>query len=516
MFILQSQKNMRSKNAIKNLLFLLIQEIVAFALGIIFPRYIIVLYGSEINGLTATITRVLALVNLIQAGAVGAAIYQMYKPVADKDYDTQSAIIYSSRKFYNIISVVYLSLSLAAGVFYGFYLKNDGLSFLAIFLSFFILALNGANILLFNSICDIFISPHQKKYLISFASICEQIVRYGLMTVVLVLKLPFIFIYLCYLAGGFVSVVLNLLFYKILSKNIISKNPSNKSYVIPGKKYLMLASIGSEMVTASPTIIITTIIDLVHTSIFSVYAMIFTSMKTILNSIQLSFSAIFGNLTKTADNKKIYEVHSSIELLTIALGAIASSCVGFLIIPFIRLYTAGADANYEYTILAIFVVAYTVFFTFRTSYGYVATVYGLFKDTCKIILIFGIIGITISIVCTILFGMPYVMVGLLFNQLGCAITTLLVIKKKVSWFKLSKLFVRAGIMSFLAFSFTLLFFVFEPKIDGWVIWILYGLIIAISVGFLFTIYCIIFERKCVKILLTYVGNLFKRKRNRIS
>ena len=503
---------MRSKNAIKNLVAYLVYEIILFICGIVFPRYIIFIYGSEINGLTSTITRILALINLIQAGAVGAAIFQMYKPVADDDFETQSAIIYSSRRFYNIVSVIYLVVALGAGVFYGFYLENSNLSFAAIFLSFVILALNGTNVLLFNSICDIFISPHQKKYLLSLASVIELVVRYSLLAIVLLFHWSFIFIYICYFTGGLVSVVLNLIFYKTLSKGKINKHPINKEYKIPNRKYLMLSSVGSEMVTASPTIIITTVIDLIHSSIFSVYAMIFTSMKTILNSIQLSFSAIFGNLTKTSNDERIYRVHSSIELLTIALGTIASSCVGFLIIPFIKLYSYGADVNYQYNILGIFVVAYTVIFAFRTSYGYVATVYGLFKDTCKIVLVFGLIGISISIICTILFGMPYVMIGLLFNQLGCAVATLVVIKKKIPWFKLSRLLTRAAIMLLLSSASTILFFVFQPTIDGWIIWVLYGLIVAVIVGMIIAIYCIVFERKSSKLLLSYICNLFKRKK----
>ena len=213
---------MRSKNAFRNLLFYLIYEVVVFAFNIIFPRLIILGYGSEINGLTSTISRILSLINLIQAGAVGAAIFQMYKPVAEGDSETQSAIIYSSKKFYNVVSIIYLTLSLGIGVFYGFYLKSPSLSFVAIFLSFAILALNGANILLFNSIYDIFISSHQKRYLLSLSALSEQIVRYSLIAIVLLFKFNFIFIYLCYLCGGLVSVVLNTVFYKKLSKNIIN------------------------------------------------------------------------------------------------------------------------------------------------------------------------------------------------------------------------------------------------------------------------------------------------------
>ena len=505
---------MRSKNAFRNLITYLVYEAIVFVCGIIFPRFIILNYGSEINGLTATITRILSLINLVQAGAVGAAIFQMYKPVADGDCAKQSAIIYSSKKFYNRVSFVYLLVALAASIFYSFYLRSDNLSFLQIFLSFLILAINGTNALLFNSICDIFVSSHQKKYLLSLAYICEQIVRYGLISIVLFFKAPFIFLYLCYLIAGTVLVILNLVIYKKLSAGIITNNPENKNFKIPNRKYLMLSSIGAEMVTASPTVIITTFIDLIHSSVFSVYSMIFTSMKTILSSIQLSFSAIFGNLTKTEDNSKILDVHSGIELLTIWLGTVASSCVGFLIIPFIKLYSSGADADYLSVLLALFVVAYTIVFSFRTSFGYVATVYGLFKDTCFIVLFFGVLGIVISIVSTILFGMPYVMIGLLFNQIGCSFTTLIVIKKKVKWFRVKKLIARTIVMILISGASTALFFIIKPNISNWIIWLGFAFIVAFVSFIFFFAYCLLFDKKCIKMYFAYIRNIFsKRKSN---
>ena len=501
---------MRSKNAFKNLIFYIVYEVLVFVLGIVFPRLIILTYGSEINGLTSTITRVLSLINLIQAGAVGAAIFQMYKPVAENDFETQSAIIYSSKKFYRIVSAVYLASSLAVGLFYSFYLADKNLAVLEIFLSFLILSVNGANALLFNSICDIYISSHQKRYLLSISFTCEQFVRYTLLLVVIVFKAPFVFIYLCYLFGGLVSVFLNTLFYHKLSKNTISKKPINRNFVIPNRKYLMLSSIGSEMITASPAIIITTFIGLAYSSVFSVYSMVFTSMKTLLNSIQLSFSAIFGNLTKTSSEDKIFRTHSAIELLTIFLGTIASCCVAFLIVPFIKIYTFGADMNYLYTTLAIFVVVYVVVFSFRTSFGYVATVYGLFKYTCIIVMIFACFGVVLSILLTILFGLPYVMVGLIVNQLGCSIAILIVLKRKIPWFRCSKLFIRAGLMVALVSLTIFLYFALQPKIDSWIQWIIYGVIV-FSISFIVLIsYCLLFERPSLSLLLKHAKTIFKK------
>lgn len=503
---------MRSKNAIKNLAAYIVYEAFVFILGIVFPRFIILQYGSEINGLTSTITRILSLINLIQAGAVGAAIFQMYKPVAENDYETQSAILYSSRQYYKKITAIYLIAAVLCGVFYGFYLRSESLSFFHILLSFLILAVNGAGTLLFRSICDIYISPHQKKYYISFGLIAEQVVRYGAITVVLLLKLHFVYIYVSYLLGGIVAIAINLYYYRKLSRGRITNDPVDKHYVIPDKRYLMFQSIGSEAVTASPAIIITTLISLVESSVFSVYSMVFTSMKTIISSIQLSFSAIFGNLVKTSSDDHIYQVYDVVELFTIMLGCVLAPCVGFLLSPFIKLYTAGVtDAEYYHFILVVFVVAYTAIFSFRSSFGYVATVYGLFKFTCKITLIFGGIGIVVSILCVLLFGMPYVMIGLLFNQIGCAITILVHLKRAIQWFRINAIIRRTVLLALMSVAGILCYIVLNPTISGWGEWVMCGVISAATSMVVISIYCLVFEREQISKLFSYAKNLIRRR-----
>ena len=495
---------MRSKNAVKALVMHLGYEVLVFALGIVFPRFIILAYGSEINGLTATITRILSLINLIQAGAVGAAIYQMYKPVAENDLETQSAIVYSSRRFYNRITFVYFCVAIVVGIFYSLRLRGSSFSFVEILLSFIILALNGSGALLFNSICDIYVSSHQKKYYLTAAMICEQVARYACLSAVLLLHLHFIYMYIAYLIGGVVGVSVNLYFYAKLSKGKITKNPRNKDYEIPDRKYLMMSSVGSEAVTASPSIIITTFVNLVASSIFSVYAMVFTSMKTVLNSIQLSFSAIFGNLVKTSGDDHIKEVYSIIEYITIALGTVLAACVGYLLVPFIKLYTAGiTDADYLSVPLVLFVVLYTVVFAFRTAFSYVATVYGLFRQTCKIILFFGITGIAISVICVIVVGMPYVMCGLVFNQLGCAISTLYIIKKKVSWYDIFPIVRRTITMLAIVVAATFIYFILTPTVDSWLSWVVYGVATFGFASLLWLLYSAVFERSVLGKIASY-------------
>lgn len=506
---------MRSKNALRNLSLYLLYEALIFVLGLIFPKFIILTYGSEINGLTSTITRMLSIINLIQAGAVGAAIFQMYKPVADGDYEMQSSILFSSKKYYFKITFLYFVIAVVLSVIFSFRLSSSNLKFFEVFFAFFILTLNGASTLLITSICDIYISSHQKKYLLIISLFANVFVHYGLLTVVLVFRLHFIFIYLSYLMGGIVNVVLNYVFYKKLSKGKITNNPKDKGFVIRDKKYLMLASVGNEAITASPPVIITMFIDLIQTSVFSIYSLVFTSMKTILNSIQLSISPIFGNLVKTSDDNRISQVYDVIQFVTLLLGTICSCCVGFLLIPFVYVYTLKInDANYIYPILSVFVAIYIVLISFRASFGFVATVYGFFKKTCWITLAFGAIGILSSVVCIVFFGMPYVMVGLLTYELGCSISILIILKRGVPWFSLKKLITRFVVMILLSSCSVATYLLLKPSISSWLEWIKWGVCVGLSTIAILAVYCLVFERKCLSQLIGYFKNLFRSKGKR--
>lgn len=506
---------MRSKNALKNLVFYLVYEISLFAVGIIFPRFIIMIYGSEVNGLTSTINKILTLINLIQAGAVGAAIYQMYEPVARNDFEKQSEIIYSSKKFYKKITTIYIFLAVGIGLFYSFYLHSDALNWWEILLSFCILAVNGASALLFNSICDIYLSPHQKKYKLSISQIVNLIVHYGLLSLVLFLKLHFTFIYIAILVGGLANVGLNLFFYFKESKGRLPSIPNNKTLKIPGKKYLMLQCIGNEAINAAPQIIITSIIGLASASVFSVYAMIFSSLITLLNAIQLSFSAIFGNLVKTADNNRIHQVHSCIELLTIICGTVFSVCVGFLIMPFISLYTKSiVDTNYIYPILGIFSTLSVVVFAFRTSFSYVATVYGLFKKTCLITITCTVVSLIVSIIFVLTLGMPYVLIGVILNGLGNGVAILIVLKKEISWFSIKKILLRTTFMFGLTALSLFLSNILQISIDNWGSWILLGGFLVVGTLVIIFVYCLIFEKKEMHFFVKKFKSLIKKDKHR--
>ena len=77
----------RSKKFILNSVTTALLQVVTMIAGFITPRFMLTAYGSEINGLISSILQFISYFNLVEAGLSSAAVYSLYKPIAEKDYN---------------------------------------------------------------------------------------------------------------------------------------------------------------------------------------------------------------------------------------------------------------------------------------------------------------------------------------------------------------------------------------------------------------------------------------------
>ena len=197
---------MRTKLTFYNMIVSLISQFIFLILSIVFPRLIILVFGSEVNGLTSSINQILNIVNLLQAGVVGASIYDMYRPISENNNKLLGTIFYSSKQYFNKLSKIFLFIGI---VFIPLFLLNskNNISFIEMMLSVFILTLNGAIIFKYVSSYDIIISAHQKKYILVYSSLIEKIIYYVLLLLVLHLSVHFIFMYLALICGTLARII---------------------------------------------------------------------------------------------------------------------------------------------------------------------------------------------------------------------------------------------------------------------------------------------------------------------
>ena len=101
-------KESRTKNALYNIIFAIILQLITALSGLILPRLIIPKYGSDVNGLIISITQFLSYIALLEAGAESVFRAALYNPFAQKDYYKVSKIFNSSKKFFKKIAIILL------------------------------------------------------------------------------------------------------------------------------------------------------------------------------------------------------------------------------------------------------------------------------------------------------------------------------------------------------------------------------------------------------------------------
>lgn len=504
---------MRSLNTLKNAVMSLAYEIMLILFGLIVPRLIISAYGSEVNGLTSTVTHVLQILNLLQAGAVGASIFQMYKPVADKDYYQISKIIEASRRYFRKIGMIFLLLVLIVTPF----MSVGTESALAIWekgLAFVILGLNGAFYFFFTSWFDILFSSHQKRFLMSVAGMAERLFYYGVVFLIIFLRLHFVWLYVATLLGTCVKVLLLYAFYCREFKPKLVKVAPDPDFRIHNKGYLLCNQIAMQAVDAMPTVMITSIAGLAQASVYAVYNLVQNMIKMVVRTVQLSVSEIFGNLVVSEKEDRIREVYDLLEFVFFLAAIILCCCAGFLFMPFIYLYTDGnsLDVTYMYPALAAIIVAYDVFYCMYMPCYTATNVCGLFKETYLQSVVCAIVTIVLAFALGLIYW-PLVMLGPALYYFSSLVYRLWVAKRNIPWFTLGKFVLRL----FVVLAATMTAILLSTKLysggyaDSWHGWICHAVLCGASVLGVAGLYVLLFDRTAAKRLLQYGVRLLSVK-----
>jgi len=504
---------MRSLSTLKNMIMSLTYEIMLVLFGLIVPRLIIETYGSEVNGLTSTITHILTILNLLQAGAVGASIFRMYKPVADKDYLEISKIIDSSRRYFYKIGVIFLLLVLIVTPF----MSVGTESALAVWekaSAFIILGINGAFYFFFTSWFDILFSSHQKRFILSIASIADKLLYYGLLFIIIFLKLHFIWMYVAVLLATFGKIVFLYVIYCKQFKSLLVKVTPDPSFKIQNKGYLLCNQIASQAVDGMPTVMITSLTGLASASVYAVYNLVQNMIKMVVHTIQLSVSEVFGNLVVSEGEERVRRVYELMEFVFFLAAIILCCCAGFLFMPFIYLYTDcnSLDVTYIYPLLAIIIVAYDATYCMYMPVYTLTNVYGLFKETYLQAVICAVIAISGALVGGLIYW-PLVMLGPVFYYLSSLVFRMIIAKRSIPWLRLSS-FIRRMVIAVIsvALSVALSTAVYaNGYLASWWQWIFHAVLCGVAVLCVLGAYVLIFERHAAKGIFRYVKQLLAKK-----
>ena len=383
----------------------LLNQIITGIVGLILPVYIISTYGSEVNGLIASITQFLAVISFMDMG-IGAVVQSsLYKPLADNDVNQFSQVVVSARRFYRKLAAIFVIYAVGLAIVYPF--TADKFDYLFTMAMVLILSIGNFAQFFFGATSQAIVNADQRSY-----------VQHGLHAFSIVLNL-FVSIILIKLGASIHAVKLfatavflirplGVWFY-VRQKYTIDNNVEIVGEPIKQKRNGFLQHLSSVALDNTHVMVLTLFSTMENISIYSVYYSVLRLVKTTFESTVNGLQALMGNLWARGDRKNIENGFGAIEWGIHSIVVFVFSLVGVLLIPFVMLYTRDiTDANYIQPVFGWLITAAVAVQCLRLPYMIMVKAAGHYKETQNSALI----EMCLNIATCVLFVKPFGLSGI--------------------------------------------------------------------------------------------------------
>lgn len=503
---------MRSKKAAANAAMSIFYEILTLVLGLMVPKLVISIYGSEIYGLSSTVNQMLTILGLMQAGAVGASIYQMYEPVAKKDYRQEEIVLDSSRRYFNKMGMVFAALVIITGPVFSYTRQSEKINFQELLIAFALLGINAAAYFFQLAWYDILFSSNQQRYILSVGCIAERIIYYALLFVIIHFRLNFL---LMYVTAVFATAVKIAYYYSVYYRNyrrLIRRRIDDNHFKVRNRGYLLFSQIALQVMEGIPAIVIAYMYDLAYTAVYAVYYLVQSMIKMVVRIIQNSAAEMFGNVVFTENTNKVRETYEFLEFIFFVINSFLCTNTAALFLPFIYVYTDGnsLDQNYIFPALAVLIVVNNLAFGLFTPIHMLVSVKGLFKETYLQTVLGAVTGCIISVILGRV-SWSFVTIGPIIFYFSMFVQRCFLIRRNVEWYRFSVTIRRTAVLLFLTFLFGMagvLLFRGEYFLS-WIWWLKTAIVSSLFSIVCISVYLIFFERDHISRLKNYMKTMIK-------
>lgn len=473
-----------------------ILQIIILIAGLIVPRIILTVYGSEINGLVSSILQFIAYFSLVEAGLSGASIYALYKPLANNDHKAINGVVSATKLFYKQVGYIFMLLVLGLAFIYPLIVKTEVLS--VSYIRILVLVLGVSGLIEFFTLAKYraLLTADQKTYIISLATIIHIILNTIIIVVMANLNVNVVVLQLASLLSIFIRTFILMTYVKKKYKYINYKEASNT--VDLNKRWdVMYFQITNVIHVGAPIAIITLLLkDLKMVSIFTIFNMVIAGLSGIFRIFNRGLSASFGNIIVKKEQKVLQKAYSEFEFMYYSIVTILYSVTLVTIMPFIRIYTAGiTDANYDLPIIGFLFVVYGLTTNINSPQGMIVIAAGMYKETKLPNIIQGLIAIIGGIILGIFYGLAGVLLGSILSNIFRDIYLMFFIPRNVTKLPVKESFYR----------------IVRIILCMLIIWIPYNFIEINPIGYLNWIFIATCVGICSTLVVTLNGLIFERK-----
>ena len=363
----------------RNLISGVVYQVVLIALSFLLPRLYLENFGSEVNGVLSTIKQIFTYMCLLEAGVGLATTQALYKPVAENDTKSASAILSATNIYYIRTGIIYAAIVLIIASVYSFFIPTGIESGVL----FFIIILNAIPALFSYFVqakYRILMEVDGRKYVINNSETLLQFVSNICKILVLMLTDSLILIQISYCIIALMQ--LGYLYY-YARKNYkwvnLKEEPDIKA--ISQKESVLVHQISGMVFNNTDVLLLSFLCDFKVVSVYTIYNIFFSQVQAFITSIISGFSFALGQMFHT-DREKFEKCYDMYETLYIMATFIIYTLMAVFLLPLIQIYTGGInDANYSNVPLVFLFVIMNLLSNGKLPSNHVLEFSGVFKET---------------------------------------------------------------------------------------------------------------------------------------
>lgn len=406
----------RKKHAIQNFSFGLISKIISILLPFVTRSILIYTLGNNFVGLGSLFTAILQVLNLLELGFGSAIVFNLYKPLAEKNEAKVRAYINAYRKIYKIIGFTVLIIGLAITPFVQYLIKdyenfvNIGINIRVIFL-FYLVNMSMTYLLYAYKEC-IFGANLRSDISYKIGAVVE-IIQVALAIVSLLVFKNYYLYVMTMLIG---TLIKNLIINIVFNKKYSNFSPQGEISAEEKKslKQNIIDLFGGKLSTVFfntfDSIIISVVLGSNILGLYNNYYIIMNSIYGITIIFSSSIVNIIGNKIATASVNENYIVFKRIDFLFKFIVALFTICLVCLYPHFMKLWLKDEEMLFGFGYIILFGL-YFYFFTIRNIICIYKDAAGLWHSDRIRPYIEGVCNITLNIILIYLIGLPGILIA---------------------------------------------------------------------------------------------------------
>ena len=323
--------------------------------GFILPKIVLAYFGSEVNGLVSSLNQFLSYITLVEGGITGVIVANLYKPIVEHDDRKISSVLVTADRFFKKIGLLFIGYSVALSVAYPLVFQT-GFGFGYVCLLTLILSLNLLIQYMFSLTLKTLLNADKKGYIVNLTQ--TGIVIFNIVLALLsVMVCPSI--HLLRLISGMLFILQPVVFGRYVRRHYkLDRSAEPDNSLIRSRWNGFAINLAAFIHNSTDVTVLTIFTNLKTVSIYSVYGLVSTGIKQLINACLSGIAHTVGQAYAKKDWKELNQKLDSYEYVVFVLVFFLFTVAALLITPFVQLYTRGiTDTDYYQPLFGFLLLA---------------------------------------------------------------------------------------------------------------------------------------------------------------